>query len=49
MAQGVIHGVPVRHGEKEEEEGDEVEQEVKGNKEEDNNQTPMRMSMDEME
>ena len=27
----------------------EVEQEVEGNKEEDNNQTPVRMPMDEME
>ena len=49
VAQGVIHGVPVRHGEKQEEEEGEVEQEVERNKEEDNNQTPMRMSMDEME
>ena len=49
VAQGVIHGVPVHHGEKQEEEEGEVEQEVEGNKEEDNNQTPVRMSMDEME
>ena len=49
MAQGVLHGVTVCHGEKEEEEEGEVEQEVEGNKEEDNNQTPVRMSMDEME
>ena len=35
MAQGVeVHGVPVRHGEKQEEEEGEVEQEVKGDKEE---------------
>ena len=48
MAQGVqVHGVPVRHGEKQEEEEGEVEQEVKG-QEEENAQT-MRMSMDEME
>ena len=49
VAQGVIHGVPIHHGEKQEEEEGEVEQEVEGNKEEDNNQTPVRMSMDEME
>ena len=49
VAQGVIHGVPVRHGEKQEEEEDEVEQEVERNKEEENAQTPMCMSMDEME
>ena len=49
VAQGVIHGVTVRHGEKQEEEEGEVEQEVEGNKEEDNNQTPVRMSMDGME
>ena len=50
VAQGVqVHGVPVRHGEKQEEEQGEVEQEVKGDKEEENNQTTMRMSMDEME
>ena len=49
VAQGAIHGVPVRHGEKQEEEEGEIKQEVKGNKEEDNNQTPVRMSMDEME
>ena len=34
VAQGVIHGVPVRHGEKQEEEEGEVEQEVERNKEE---------------
>ena len=49
MAQGVIHGVPVRHGEKQEEEEGEVEKEVERDKEEDNNQTPVRMSMDGME
>ena len=48
MAQGVIHGVTVRHGEKQEEEEGEDEQEVKG-QEEENAQTTMRMSMDEME
>ena len=49
VAQGVqVHGVPVRHGEKQEEEEGEVEQEVKG-QEEENAQTTMRMSMDEME
>ena len=37
------------HGEKQEEEEGEVEQEIEGNKEEDNNQTPVRMPMDEME
>ena len=49
MAQGVVHGVTVRHGEKQEEEEGEVEQEVERNKEEENNQTPVRMSMDGME
>ena len=39
VAQGVIHGVPVRHGEKEEEEEGEVEQEVEGNKEEEKSNT----------
>ena len=49
VAQGVeVHGVVVRHGEKQEEEEGEIEQEVEGDKEEDNNQTPVRMSMDEM-
>ena len=48
VAQGVIHGVTVRHGEKQEEEEGEVEQEVEG-QEEENAQTPVRMSMDEME
>ena len=45
VAQGVIHGVTVRHGGKQEEEEGEVEQEVKG-QEEENAQTTMRMSMD---
>ena len=49
VAQGVIHGVTVRHGENQEEEEGEVEQEVERDKEEDNNQTPVRMPMDEME
>ena len=49
MAQGVVHGITVRHGEKQEEEEGEVEQKVERDKEEDNNQTPVRMSMDEME
>ena len=49
VAQGVkVHGLPVRHGEKQEEEEDEVEQEVES-QEEENAQTTMRMSMDEME
>ena len=39
VAQGVIHGVPVRHGEKQEEEEGEVEQEVEGNKEEEKSNT----------
>ena len=46
---GGFHGVAVRHGENQEEVEGEVEKEVERNKEEDNNQTPMRMSMDEME
>ena len=49
VAQGVIHGVTVRHGEKQEEEEGEVEQEVERNEEEENNQAPVRMFMDEME
>ena len=49
VAQGVFHGVAVRHGENQEEEEGEVEKEVDGDKEEDNNQTPVRMPMDEME
>ena len=48
VAQGVIHGVTVQHGEKQEEEEGEVEQEVES-QEEENAQTTMRMSMDEME
>ena len=36
VAQGVVHGVTVLHGEKQEEEEGEVEQEVEGNKEEEN-------------
>ena len=49
MAPGVqVHGVAVRHGEKQEKEEGEVEQEVEG-KEEENTQTTMRMSMDRME
>ena len=39
MAQGVIHGVSVRHGEKQEEEEGQVEQEVEGNKEEEKSNT----------
>ena len=34
VAQGVIHGVPVRHGEKQEEEEGKVEKEVERDKEE---------------
>ena len=48
VAQGVFHGVTVRHGENQEEEEGEVEKEVDGDKEEDNNQAPVRMSMDGM-
>ena len=36
VAQGVFHGVAVRHGENQEEEEGEVEKEVDGDKEEDN-------------
>ena len=39
MAQGVIHGVSVRHDEKQEEEEGEVEQEVERNKEEEKSNT----------
>ena len=39
VAQGVIHGVTVRHGEKQEEEEGEVKQEVEGNKEEEKSNT----------
>ena len=49
VAQGVVHGVTVRHGENQEEVEGEVEQEVEGNKEEDNNQTPVRVCVGEME
>ena len=48
VALGFFHGVTVRHGENQEEEEGEVEQEVEG-QEEENAQTPVRMSMDEME
>ena len=48
MAQGVVHGVTVRHGENQEEEEGELEQEVEG-QEEENAQTTMRMPMNEME
>ena len=48
VAQGVqVHGVDVRHGEKQEKEEGEAKQEVEGEKEE-NAQTTMRMSMDGM-
>ena len=48
MAQGVeVHGVPVRHGEKQEEEEGEVKQEVEG-QEEENAQRRRHMPMDEM-
>ena len=48
VAQGVeVHGVPVRHGEKQEEEEGEVEQEVEGEKEE-NAQRRRHMCMDGM-
>ena len=47
VAQGVIHGVVVsHHGRKEEEVEEELEKEVDGDKEEDNDQAPVRMSMD---
>ena len=50
MAQGVVHGVIGHHGKKEEEVEEELGQEVKG-QEEENAQTPVRMTMtmDEME
>ena len=50
VAQGVIHGVVGHHGKKEEEVEEELGQEVKG-QEEENAQTPVRMTMtmDEME
>ena len=50
VAQGVIHGVVGHHGKKEEEVEEELGREVKG-QEEENTQTPVRMTMtmDEME
>ena len=49
MAQGVqVHGVAVRHGEKQEKEEGEVEQEVEGEKEENNTQGRRHMCMDGM-
>ena len=50
MAQGVSHGVVGHHAKKEEEVNEELRQEVKG-QEEENAQTPVRMTMtmDEME
>ena len=50
VAQGVIHGVVGHHGKKEEEVEEELGQEVEG-QEEENAQTPVRMTMtmDEME
>ena len=48
MAQGVVHGVTGHHGKKQEEEEGEVEQEVEG-QEEENAQTPVRMTMNGME
>ena len=49
VAQGVqVHGVVVRHGEKQEKEEGEVEQEVEGEKEENNTQGRRHMSMDGM-
>ena len=48
MAQVVIHGVVGHHGKKEEEVEEELEKEVE-RQEEENAQTPVRMSMDEME
>ena len=50
MAQGVIHGVVGHHGKKEKEVEEELGQEVKG-QDQDNAQTPVRMTMtmDEME
>ena len=50
VAQGVVHGVIGHHGKKEEEVEEELGQEVKG-QEEENAQTPVRMTMtmDEME
>ena len=49
VAQGVqVHGVVVRHGEKQEKEEGEVEQEVEGEKEENNTQGRRHMCMDGM-
>ena len=50
VAQGVIHGVVGHHGKKEEEVEEELGQEVE-RQEEENTQTPVRMTMtmDEME
>ena len=50
MAQGVVHGVIGHHGKKEEEVEEELKQEVE-RQEEENAQTPVRMTMtmDEME
>ena len=50
MAQGVVHGVIGHHGKKQEEVEGELGQEVK-RQEEENTQTPVRMTMimDEME
>ena len=50
VAQGVIHGVVGHHGKKEEEVEEELRQEVE-RQEEENTQTPVRMTMtmDEME
>ena len=48
VAQGVVHGVTGHHGKKQEEEEGEVEQEVEG-QEEENAQTPVRMTMNGME
>ena len=49
VAQGFeVHGVPVRHGEKQEEEEGEVEQEVEGQEEENNTQGRRHMCMDGM-
>ena len=48
MAQGVVHGVIGHHGKKQEEVEGELGQEVE-RQEEENTQTPVRMSMDGME
>ena len=50
VAQGVqVHGVVVRHGEKQEKEDGEAGQEAEGEKEENNTQGRRHMSMDGME